>query len=81
MTVGGQFTEGEQTWIKLMMEGTASLDDDIEEFRAKFISLFPAQSGTVAALAAKIRDLSRAEVLFGEGTTLSNQDWFAARDS
>ena len=81
LTTGGQFTEGEQTWIRLLMESSATLDDDIELFRAKFISVFPANATTVTNLAARLRDLSRAEVLFGEGTTLSNQDWFAARDS
>lgn len=81
LTVGGQFTEGEQAWIKLLMESSATLDDDIELFRAKFISVFPANSATVTNLAARLRNLSRAEVLFGEGTSISRNDWFAARDS
>jgi len=81
LTVGGQFTEGEQTWVRLLMESTASLDDDIEAYRAKFISVFPANAPTVTNLNARLRTLSRAEVLFGEDTVLSNQDWFAARDS
>ena len=54
---------------------------DISPYKAKFRSMFPAFSATVTALDAQSVDLSRAEVLFGQGTVLSDQDWFAARDS
>ena len=43
--------------------------------------LFAANSATVTALDAQNVTLSRAEVLFGQGTTITKDDWYAARDS
>lgn len=54
---------------------------DIQAYRNKFRDLFAANSASVVALDAQIADLSRAEVLFGQGTNISRDDWIAARDS
>lgn len=53
----------------------------IEGYKAKFRGMFAANSATVVALDAQNVALSRAEVLFGQGTNISRDDWFAARDS
>ena len=58
-----------------------SVQHSIEAYKTKFRNLFAANSATVQALDAQTRPLSRAEVLFGDGTVLSQEDWFAARDS
>jgi len=54
---------------------------DIEILKPKWRGMFAGNSSTVAALDAQTMALSRAEVLFGQGTTLVRDDWFAARDS
>jgi hypothetical protein len=81
LTPGGQFTQGELEWIKMLFESSSSLGDDLDAFRTKFRGLFPGNAQTVANLDARVRRLSRAEVLFGEDTVISRDDWFAARDS
>lgn len=53
---------------------------DISIYKTKFRSLFAANSATVTALDAQTSPLSRAEVLFGQGTLLTRDDWAAARD-
>ena len=53
---------------------------DLEPWKAKFRSMFVANSATVQALDAQTAPLSRAEVLFGAGTVITRDDWFAARD-
>lgn len=63
------------------VQALASYQGDISAFKAKFRAMFAANSATVQALDAQTRNLSRAEVLFGEGTVISVQDWWAARDS
>lgn len=55
--------------------------DDISPYKTKFRSMFAANSATVVALDAQTVSLSRAEVLFGQGTVISREDWLAARDS
>lgn len=55
--------------------------NDITPYKTKFRSLFAGNSATVIALDAQNVALSRAEVLFGQGTVISREDWFAARDS
>jgi len=54
---------------------------DITAHKDKFRALFAANSATVTVLDAQTSALSRAEVLFGQGTNISRDDWFAARDS
>jgi hypothetical protein len=53
----------------------------IAPYKAKFRSMFGGQSNTVAALDAQVQDISRAEALFGIGTVITRDDWFAARNS
>ena len=81
LTPHGQFSVGDQFVVQQFFEVAGSPDTDLSWGRARFRSLFPAADGIVSALDALQRGLSRAEVLFGEGTSLSQQDWFAARDS
>lgn len=52
----------------------------IESEKLKWRSMFAGNSATVAALDAQNVLLSRAEVLFGQGTTISKADYVAARD-
>lgn len=54
---------------------------NLEPWRAKLEAALPTNGATRTALAAQTRPLSRAEVLFDAGTTISKTDWFAARDS
>ena len=65
--------------IQLIAYGTQF--GSIVGFEAKFRSMFAANSGTIIALDAQNVNLSRAEVLFGQGTTITRDDWIAARDS
>ena len=53
----------------------------IVNYKVKWRGLFAGNSATVTALDAQTSPLSRAEVLFGQGTVISKSDWFAARDS
>lgn len=81
LTVGGQFAQGDLEWLKLLIETTQFIDDDLSAFETKIRSLFPGNSTTITNLDAQIRSLSRAEVLFGNGTVISRADYLAARDS
>ena len=81
LTVGGQFTEGELAWLKLVVESTQSPEENIEQHRAKITALFQPSDQTRVDLEAQSRAMSRAEVRFGIGTNISRQDWFSARDS
>jgi len=56
---------------------------EIAQYKAQFRALFALipNSTTVSALDAQTVALSRAEVLFGQGTVISREDWTAARDS
>jgi len=54
---------------------------DLEQYRTKIKDIFPTNGPTNAAIDALTSALSRAEVLFGQGTVISRNDWFAARDS
>lgn len=74
-----QVSVGELDFIASFMG--RDLDQDIERWRAKIISVLPNNSATETALNALSRTLSRAEVLFGVGTEISREDWFRARDN
>lgn len=74
LTVGGQFTQGELETIKLIFEASGSLDDNIERYRAQITGMFPANDGLRQTLEAQTRKLSRAEVLFGEDTRITEND-------
>lgn len=73
-------TDGERRYLEAFFN-RPDLDESIEEFRAKIRDAFKTNSTTVANIDALIRTLSRAEVLFGEGTVISRDDWLAARNS
>ncbi len=83
LTPSGQFSQGELEWVKMLVHyGLIEGDPDanLEQFRAKFTNVFPANSTTRIDLVSRTAPLSRAEVLFGQGTELTREDWFAARD-
>lgn len=56
-------------------------ETEIEQFRAKIESIFQANDPTRTNLDNQNRTLSRAEVLWGEGTDISKDDYITARDS
>lgn len=75
---GAQQTEtGAPNFTHTLVELAAFAD--IAPYKDKWASMFAANSATVQALNAQTRTLSRAEVLFGENTTLVVDDWIAAR--
>ena len=71
----GTLNEGMQ-WIEALAAG-ATIGTPAED-EAKFRTF--ASPASLTKLDAIIYALSRAEVLFGKGTVLSENDWFAARD-
>ena len=81
MTPHGQFSVGDQFVMQQLFEISQSPDDDLSWARAKVLQLFPAQDGIAQDINALLRAMSRAEVLFGVDTTITQNDWFAARDS
>ena len=74
ITPHGAFSAGDQSVFLQIFEISSSLDDDIEWARARIIALFPANDGIVDDINALTRVQSRAEVLFGNGVTLSEND-------
>lgn len=54
---------------------------DMETYKVKWRGMFQSNSLTVQALDAQTTALSRAEVLWGQFTQITREDWFAARDS
>ena len=83
ITVGSKFSEGQARWLGYLFSAADSLGANFSKFEPKFRELFagyvPA-SNTLTNLDARNRKLSRAERLFGVGTVISREDWFAARD-
>ena len=68
-------------YAEMLMNGSG-LDADISEFLPNLQLVFATQAAnTLAGLNSAIRTMSRAEVLFGAGTSISRDDWYAARDS
>ena len=76
-----QTVAGTPSYVHTLVEMGSSARIDISTYKAKFRSMFAANSATVVALDAQTSPLSRAEVLFGQGTTITRDDWIAARDS
>jgi len=76
-----QTVAGTPDYVHTLVEMGGSAGIDISTYKAKFRSMFAVNSGTVVALDAQTSPLSRAEVLFGQGTTLTRNDWIAARSS
>ena len=82
-TVGAKFSEGQARWLDYLFSAADSLGADFALFETKFRALFSdyaPSSITLDALDARNRKLSRAEFLFGVGTIITRDDWFAARD-
>ena len=74
LTPHGNFSAGDQFVMQQIFEISSTLDDDLSWARDRIINLFPANDGIVASINALIRVLSRAEVLFGVGTVLLEND-------
>ena len=62
-------------WIQSLIASSGDITHLEARYRANCGSL------STTALDAEIIQLSRAEVLFGQGTIISKDDWIAARDS
>jgi len=68
-------TQNEQgPWVQALLQEFG----DVAQYEAKYRATCGADA--LAALDALIYPLSRAEVLFGKGTVLSDNDWHASRD-
>ena len=83
ITVGAKFSEGQARWLEYLFSAADSLGDNFAKFETKFRDLFAGYtptSSTITDLNARNRKLSRAERLFGVGTVISREGWFAARD-
>lgn len=80
-TPHGQFSEGDQFVMQQLFEISNLIDDDLNWARDKISNIFPAADGFRIALEALSKLLSRSEVLFGENTVITRDDWIAARES
>lgn len=74
-----QVTQGAPEYTNSLILGRPSVGQ-IAPYRDKWRAMFPDGSATAAALDAQQSELSRAEVLFGQGTVITRDDWLAARD-
>jgi len=74
-----QVSDGERRFIESFLN--RDLNQDIDRWKVKIRSAFKINSTTAQAIAALVRPISRATVLFGANTNLVKEDWFAARDS
>lgn len=77
--ISAQVDQGELAFLESFMN--RDLEMEFDEFRAKITNIFQTNQASRQNLEAQTRPLSRAEVLFGEFTTISREDWFAARDN
>lgn len=77
LTVGGQFSQGDLEFVKMVIESSAFIEEDISEFIPKLTTTFT-NGATQTGLQSAVRVLSRAEVLWGEGTTITRNDILAA---
>ena len=64
-----QTVAGAATYSHMLLEISAYAD--ISTYKTKWRSMFAGNSNTVTALDAQVVDLSRAEVLFGQGTVIT----------
>ena len=85
MLFSENISAGDQFRVQLLFEMTASPQDSFDRYRAQISAL---DNGLAIAIAAHIRDFSRAEFLFSdvvdganESVTISSSDWVAARNS
>ena len=73
-------TAYDKLWVESLINRAEG--ESIVPYKSKFLTLFPNGSVTrTAALALLPKDATRAEVLFGINTVITNSDWVAARDS
>ena len=75
-----QVSAGERDWLQMVFQ-YGLRGADIEKYRTKIKAIFQSNSTTNANIDALIRTLSRVEVLFDPKTTISRDDWIAARNS
>ena len=69
-----------KAWVQSLINRAEG--DSIVPYKDKFLDVFGAGSVTrTAAVALLPKDATRAEVLFGINTVITNADWVAARDS
>ena len=61
-------------WIEALTR-----EDDPEPYKDRYLA--DCGPDSLAAYNALVQPLSRAEVLFGQGTVITEQDWFLARDN
>jgi hypothetical protein len=73
----GPTVAGAGDWVSYLV-AWGSAGNSIASYRTKFRTIFNVNSTTVQALDAQTKPLSRAEVLWGEGTVITRQDWGAA---
>ena len=86
MLFAENISAGDQFRIQLLFEMTLGPDDSVSHFKTELSNL---DVGLATAIAAHVRPLSRAEVLFSdldehgvnESVIISRADWIAARDS
>lgn len=76
LDIGGQFTSGDQFVLQSLL--SQDLGTDISRYRAQIEAILPNNSTVKNTLAAQVRALSRAEVLFGADTSISRTDIAAA---
>ena len=76
----------DQFRVDMLFAGISSLSEDLSRFKASISAL---DAGIETKIAALVRPLSRAEILFAQDddngvkeiVTISREDWLAARDS
>ena len=78
LNLQGQFGEGAHLFIGNLLQ--RELEIDIQKYRAAVEGAL-SNGAVLTELEGQTMPLSRAEVLFGQGTSLSKPDWYAARDS
>ena len=77
-----QTSTGAMEYTQMLVSiATAGFGGVIDIFKSKWRGMFPSNSDTVIALDAQTVPLSRGEVLWGQGTVITQDDWIAARDS
>lgn len=76
----GLLSDYDKEWVKMFINQPSEVM--LKPFQSKFLQIFGGGSTTRTAVL-NLRDTtgSRADKLFGVGTTITRQDWLAARDS
>ncbi len=74
--------DGDRMWLHQILSFIHDApNESIEEYKDRIIAMAPNNSATEANIDALIRDLSRAQVLFGNDTFITDLQWAAARSS